>query len=82
MKYLNSSNVEVIADAMTTLQFLITHETRDIICNTDTINKLLHIQKSEDPRLKNLATIFLDDYFQREQVEICKSIYGHFTVTE
>lgn len=70
----------MVADAITTLQFLITPETRDKICNTEIINKILKIQRSDDARLRNLATIFLEDHCQREQVEICKTVYEHFLI--
>lgn len=47
---------------MTTLMFLITNETKQLICSTENINQIKQIACSPLNRVKTTALLFLDDY--------------------
>lgn len=73
-------NVEISLNALSILIFLITPETQASITTPEIINKVLHYQASSNPRLKNLGTVFLEDYCSSEQIDYAKQFSSLSTV--
>eukprot|EP00794_Sanderia_malayensis_P005580 gene5580-6269_t len=59
---LSSSNEETVLNAMTSLIFLITPETKSSIITPAVVECMRKFSKSSNNRIKNLACIFLEDY--------------------
>lgn len=64
-KCLDSTNNHTVMSAITTLMYLITPETRLAITAGYIQSKMKQLAKSANPRISNLATIFLEDYCKR-----------------
>lgn len=62
---LTSSNTDILSDAITTLLNLYNTETHSEINTANVKQVISEVQQSQDKRLANLATIFLQD--------VCKS---------
>ena len=59
---LSSCNVETVLNAINTLINLITPESKkDIVCE-EIIDSMKQLMQSSNPRLKNLATVFVEDF--------------------
>lgn len=58
----------VVSSALTTLMFLVTPESKSEITSTKAVRQVLSKAKSDNPRIQNLAKIFLSDYCTTEQV--------------
>lgn len=52
---------DILADTITSLLYLHNNQTRSQINTPEVAQHIYHIQKSNDKRLVNLATIFLQD---------------------
>lgn len=52
---------DVLADTITTLFYLYNNQTKSEIATAEIIERIHEIQKSNDKRLANLATIYLQD---------------------
>lgn len=65
IQLLQKNNTEIIADTITTLLYLYNKETHSEISSTKVIQTVSGLQNSQDKRLANLATLFLQD--------VCKS---------
>ncbi|KAG6452683.1 armadillo repeat-containing protein 7 [Manduca sexta] len=61
---LNSSDTTILADTITTLLYVYNEHTKPEIITPDVIKVLQQLKDTEDPRLSNLATIFLQDVSQ------------------
>jgi len=59
---LSSHNEETVLNAITTLMNLITPESKEEITSEEITNCMRKLMESTNPRLKNLATIFVEDY--------------------
>ncbi|KAG8234663.1 hypothetical protein J437_LFUL006552 [Ladona fulva] len=59
---LSTRNVEALMNAITTLQFLITPESKAEITCPEIVDCMVRLSRSHNPRIKNLAVIFLEDY--------------------
>ncbi|CAG8667425.1 5598_t:CDS:2 [Dentiscutata heterogama] len=63
---LYDKNEEIMLSAITTLMFLLTdNEENEDILSESVKKRLEHLAQLENKRLKNLATIFLQDYFSK-----------------
>ncbi|CAG8443732.1 23674_t:CDS:2 [Dentiscutata erythropus] len=63
---LHDKNEEIMLSAITTLMFLLTdNEENEDILSESVKKRLEHLAQLENKRLKNLATIFLQDYFSK-----------------
>lgn len=59
---LSTSNVDTLLNAITTLQFLVTPQSKAEITCPDIVECMKRLSKSQNPRIRNLAQIFLEDY--------------------
>ncbi|CAH1243755.1 ARMC7 [Branchiostoma lanceolatum] len=66
---LSSRNEETVLNAITTLMFLTTPASKPAITLLSVVECMLRFQLSKNSRLSNLATVFLEDYCSRQQVE-------------
>ncbi|XP_015670528.1 armadillo repeat-containing protein 7 [Protobothrops mucrosquamatus] len=71
---LASANEETVLSAVTTLMYLSTAQSRQEITALPVIECMLRFSLSTNRRLKNLATIFLEDYCSPLQVEEARSL--------
>jgi armadillo repeat-containing protein 7 len=62
-RLLNRADVDIVANALTTLEFLIDETTRNLICTKDCEAKLQQLTLSSSRRIKNLAELLLEDHF-------------------
>ncbi|KAK8399156.1 hypothetical protein O3P69_004320 [Scylla paramamosain] len=58
----------VVTSALTTLMFLVTPESKSEVTSTKVVSQVMNKVKSDNPRIQNLAKIFLLDYCTTEQV--------------
>ncbi|CAK9807993.1 Armadillo repeat-containing protein 7 [Anthophora plagiata] len=58
---LSSKDEDIILSVITSLILLITHETKNEI-TAETVEKISDLSNHENNRIKNLATVFLNDY--------------------
>ncbi|XP_033840099.1 armadillo repeat-containing protein 7 [Periophthalmus magnuspinnatus] len=65
---LSSRNEETVLSAITTLMNLITANSRSEITQPGVLHCMLRFSLSESPRLRNLASVFLQDCCSNEQV--------------
>lgn len=61
-----------LTSAITTLMFLVTPESKSEITSTKVVKQMLSKAKSDNPRIQNLAKIFLLDYCSPEQVKMAE----------
>lgn len=66
---LSSSNEETVLSTITTMMFLMTPASRIQLTCRPVIEAMLRLRGSSNPRLRNLATIYLSDYCERSQVD-------------
>lgn len=64
----SSRNEETVLSAITTLMNLLTADSRPEITQPGVLHCMLRFSLSESPRLRNLASIFLQDCCSEEQV--------------
>lgn len=65
---LSSRNEETVLSAITTLMNLVTTDSKSEITQPAILHCMLRFSLSESPRLRNLATVFLQDCCSLEQV--------------
>lgn len=65
---LSSSVEETVLSAITTLMFLVTPRSKEEIASVQIIDAMLRFSKSSNPRLSNLAKVFLEDYCNGAQI--------------
>jgi hypothetical protein len=67
---LQNTNLEIVANGLTTLLLLMPDEPaeRELICTPEIKQKLNQLAKSDSLRIQNLATLFLQDYYQQAEV--------------
>ena len=70
---LSSSNEETVVTAITTLMFLVTPQSKPDITARPVVEAMVQLSTSRNPRLSNLATLFLDDYCQKSYVDRVKA---------
>ncbi|XP_066994141.2 armadillo repeat-containing protein 7 [Anabrus simplex] len=70
--YLASPEEEVVVSAITTLMFLVTPESKPVITAPEIVDCMLQFLTSSSTRVRNLATVFLDDYCTEEQLKAAK----------
>lgn len=56
-----SKEEEVVLNCITTLMFLRTEETDSELRSSEIINKIQELKKYGGPRLRNLATLYLEE---------------------
>ncbi|XP_064606060.1 armadillo repeat-containing protein 7-like [Liolophura sinensis] len=69
LRCLSSPNEEVVLSAVTTLMFLVTPESIAEITSLPVVECMLRFSHSLNKRLSNLATVFLKDYCNKDQIE-------------
>lgn len=69
---LKSNNTDILTNTITTLLYLHNNETDPEINTTDVKQLVSDVQKSDDKRLANLATIFLQDVCSITQTSYIK----------
>lgn len=69
---LTSQTEGTILSAITTLMFLITPESISDIVSPEVVKHMTNFSNSTNNRIKNLATIFLNDYFHGHSTEKIK----------
>lgn len=67
-------NEDIALNALTTLIYLITPETKDIITSPVIVSKVLHYKNSNNPRLRNLGTVFLEDHCSEDSIKNAENI--------
>ncbi|XP_013926020.1 PREDICTED: armadillo repeat-containing protein 7 [Thamnophis sirtalis] len=77
---LASANEETVLSAVTTLMYLSTSQSRQEITTLPVIECMLRFSLSNNRRLKNLATIFLEDYCSLFQVEQARNLTKHTAI--
>ncbi|XP_069981351.1 armadillo repeat-containing protein 7 [Penaeus vannamei] len=68
-----SQHESVVLSAITTLMFLVTPESKRDITSDKVIEQILQRAESDNPRIRNLAKVFLEDYCTPEQVQCVKA---------
>ncbi|KAK3926162.1 Armadillo repeat-containing protein 7 [Frankliniella fusca] len=72
---LSSPNEQTVLSAIATLMFLITPESKPFITSVEIIECMVRFSSSANPRLRNLANVFLEDYCTPHQVtEVRKQV--------
>ncbi|XP_062581543.1 armadillo repeat-containing protein 7-like [Saccostrea cucullata] len=74
MKCLSSPNEETVLSAITTLMYLATPVSRAEITALPIVECMLRFSESTNPRLSNLAKVFLEDYCDKSQIEAAKQV--------
>ncbi|KAM9296684.1 armadillo repeat-containing protein 7 [Gastrophryne carolinensis] len=74
---LSSRREETVFSAITTLMYLYTATSRAEITIPPVVECMLRFSLSDNPRLGNLAKIFIEDYCTEQQVEEAKSLSQH-----
>ncbi|XP_048514475.1 armadillo repeat-containing protein 7-like isoform X2 [Athalia rosae] len=69
---LTSTDEETILSVITTLMFLMTPNSNPLINSPETIHSMLCFSEDSNPRIRNLASIFLKDYCSEVEVEKVK----------
>jgi len=69
MQCLSSSNEETVLSAITTLMFLMTPESKNELTSVVIVDAMLRFAQSSNPRLRNLANVYLLDYCPPSQVQ-------------
>ncbi|XP_078242185.1 armadillo repeat-containing protein 7-like isoform X1 [Pogona vitticeps] len=77
---LSSSNEETVLSAVTTLMYLITPQSRQQITALPVVECMQRFSLSANRRLRNLATVFLEDYCTPLRVEEARNRTGHTAV--
>ncbi|XP_030630042.1 armadillo repeat-containing protein 7 isoform X2 [Chanos chanos] len=78
MGCLSSPRDETVLSAITTLMNLTTATSHSQTTNGSVVLCMLRFSLSENPRLRNLASVFLQDYCTEEQVEKAREhMQGH-----
>lgn len=70
---LYSEDDEVVLSSITTLMFLIKPESKSDITSSTIIRQMLVLSSNPNGRISNLATIFLEDYCNQEQIDAIRS---------
>ncbi|KAK8746613.1 hypothetical protein OTU49_017107 [Cherax quadricarinatus] len=65
---LSAQEESTVISAITTLMFLVTPHSKADIASKDIVQQMLTKARSENPRIRNVARIFLDDYCTPEQI--------------
>ena len=73
---LSSSNEETVVTAISTLMFLVTPQSKTEITTRPVMEAMVQLSASRNPRLSNLATIFLEDYCHKSQVDNLKTEFA------
>lgn len=64
----------ITISVITTLMFLVTPQSKPEITATEVVKQMLRKTDSDNPRISNLAKIFLSDYCTPEQVMKAKAV--------
>ncbi|KAF7705444.1 armadillo repeat-containing protein 7 isoform X1 [Silurus meridionalis] len=75
---LSSHRDETVLSAITTLMNLTTAESRSETTDSAVVQCMLRFSLTQNPRLSNLATVFLQDYCTQDQVDKAREhLHGH-----
>lgn len=78
---LSSDNEETVISAITTLMFLVTPQSKPDITSLPVTDAMLQLSASRNPRLRNLATVFLEDYCHKRMVDELKAKRDQQTIS-
>ncbi|XP_052833551.1 armadillo repeat-containing protein 7-like isoform X1 [Octopus bimaculoides] len=67
---LSGANEETLISALTCLMFLITPASKKAILTEEFTKRILDWSGNSNARIKNLATIFIEDYFNKEDNKV------------
>lgn len=76
---LSNQREETVLSAITTLMNLVSPSSRSEITNAAMVQCMLRFSLSESPRLRNLATVFLQDCCTDEEVAQVQQMQGQHT---
>lgn len=79
---LSSRDEDTVLSAMSTLMFLVTPQSKLEVTSPEIVDCMLRFSRSQNTRLKNLATIFLEDYCTPEQVAEATRSEAHSVAVE
>lgn len=65
---LSSADEQTVLSAITTLMFLTTTESKPLVTSAEIVECMVRFSSSANPRLRNLATVFLEDHCTPQQV--------------
>nr|XP_045614108.1 armadillo repeat-containing protein 7-like isoform X2 [Procambarus clarkii] len=71
---LSAQEESTVISAITSLMFLITPHSKADITSTEVVQQMLIRSNSENPRIRNLAKIFLEDYCTSDQIKRVQTI--------
>ncbi len=74
MDCLTSDSESTMLSTITTLMNLMTPESKKDICTDSVVDAMIQLAGSPNKRIGNLATIFVEDYCDKRQVEHVKSL--------
>ncbi len=74
MDCLTSDSESTMLSTITTLMNLMTPESKKEICTDSIVDAMIQLAGSPNKRISNLATIFIEDYCDKRQVEHVKSL--------
>ncbi|XP_046888481.1 armadillo repeat-containing protein 7 [Hypomesus transpacificus] len=79
---LSSRREETVLSAISTLMNLTTAASRSLTTDTTVVQCMLRFSLSQNPRLRNLASVFVQDYCTRQQVARAEErLQGHHQTT-
>ncbi|KAJ9591448.1 hypothetical protein L9F63_002054 [Diploptera punctata] len=69
---LSSCDEETVLSAISTLMFLVTPQSKPEITSPTILSCMIQFSTSQNARIRNLATVFLEDYCSPEEVEAAR----------
>ncbi|GFT50119.1 armadillo repeat-containing protein 7 [Nephila pilipes] len=69
---LSSEREEIVLSAITTLMYLVSPDSKGDITTAPVIDCMLRFQDSDNKRLSNLASVFVQDYCSVDQIQNAK----------
>ncbi|GFR11208.1 armadillo repeat-containing protein 7 [Trichonephila clavata] len=79
---LSSEREETVLSAVTALMYLVSPESKNDITTAPVIDCMLRYQDSDNKRLSNLATVFLQDYCTEGQIQNAKFLSSTYSNTQ
>ncbi|KAF8781736.1 armadillo repeat-containing protein 7-like [Argiope bruennichi] len=76
---LSSEREEIVLSAITTLMFLVYPESKAAITNASVIDCMLRFKESNNRRISNLASVFLQDYCTSDQIQNAKMLSSTYS---
>ncbi len=71
---LTSDSENTMLSTITTLMYLTTPQSKKDICTDSVVDAMIQLAGSPNKRISNIATIFIEDYCEKRQVDYVKSL--------